>query len=161
MKKISALVAVAVLLVSPAFGGWNDQADDREYRVVVNHEEQYSIWLANREAPRGWKDAGFSGSKKECLDYIEEVWTDMRPLSWRQNREWGDWNDMKDERSYRVVVNHEEQYSISFADRKSPTLWKDAGFTGSKKECLDHIEEVWTDMRPLSWRKHWGENEGR
>lgn len=92
MKKISALVAVAVLLVSPALGGWNDQSDDREYRVVVNHEEQYSIW---------------------------------------------------------------------FADRKSPTPWKDAGFTGTKKECLDHIEEVWTDMRPLSWRKHWGENEGR
>ena len=45
--------------------------------------------------------------------------------------------------------------------RKSPTGWKDAGFTGAKKECLDHIEEVWTDMRPLSWRKHWGEKPDR
>jgi MbtH protein len=49
--------------------------------VVINHEEQYSIWPAERESPAGWKDVGRSGSKRECLDYIEEVWTDMRPLS--------------------------------------------------------------------------------
>lgn len=65
--------------------------DDREdltiYRVVVNHEEQYSIFPADRELPLGWKDAGKSGSKRECLDYIEEVWTDMRPLSLRKKME--------------------------------------------------------------------------
>ena len=56
-----------------------------KYKVVINHEEQYSIWPADRENPRGWKDAGRSGGKQECLDHIEEVWTDMRPLS-RQDR---------------------------------------------------------------------------
>jgi MbtH protein len=51
------------------------------YKVVINHEEQYSIWPVDRESPRGWKDTRTSGSRQECLDYIEEVWTDMRPLS--------------------------------------------------------------------------------
>jgi MbtH protein len=53
------------------------------YRVVVNHEEQYSIWPAGRDLPKGWKDEGFKGSKNECFKHIEEVWTDMRPLSLR------------------------------------------------------------------------------
>ena len=64
--------------------GWNDEKDDRRYQVVINHEEQYSIWFADREIPQGWKDAGFDGSKHDCLHYIEEVWTDMRPLSFRK-----------------------------------------------------------------------------
>ena len=51
------------------------------FRVVVNHEEQYSIWPADRASPRGWKDAGRAGTEQQCLEYIEEVWTDMRPLS--------------------------------------------------------------------------------
>lgn len=55
--------------------------DNVRYKVVINHEEQYSIWPVDRENPLGWKDAGRSGSKRQCLDYIEEVWTDMRPLS--------------------------------------------------------------------------------
>jgi MbtH protein len=58
--------------------------DNRTYKVVVNHEEQYSIWLADKENPLGWKDVGKSGLKQECLDYIKEVWTDMRPLSLRK-----------------------------------------------------------------------------
>ena len=62
----------------------NDQEDTTIYKVVVNHEEQYSIWFADRENPLGWKDAGKSGLKAECLAYIEEVWTDMRPLSLRK-----------------------------------------------------------------------------
>ncbi len=57
--------------------------DDTIYMVVVNDEEQYSIWPVNRELPLGWSDAGFSGPKADCLAYIEEVWTDMRPLSMR------------------------------------------------------------------------------
>jgi MbtH protein len=61
-----------------------DQEDTRTYVVVVNHEEQYSIWLEGREVPGGWRTVGTSGSKKECLDYIQEVWTDMRPLSLRR-----------------------------------------------------------------------------
>ena len=54
------------------------------FRAVVNHEEQYSIWPAQRENPLGWRDAGMTGTKQECLDFIKQVWTDMRPLSVRQ-----------------------------------------------------------------------------
>ncbi|MDX3771725.1 MbtH family NRPS accessory protein (plasmid) [Streptomyces sp. NBC_01707] len=56
------------------------------FRVVVNGEEQYSIWPAGRELPEGWFDEGMSGSKDECLAHVEQVWTDMRPLSLRQAR---------------------------------------------------------------------------
>ena len=63
---------------------WNDQDDTVGYKVVVNHEEQYSIWPAERENALGWRDAGRSGTKAECLEYIKEVWTDMRPLSLRK-----------------------------------------------------------------------------
>jgi MbtH protein len=62
----------------------NDQEDATVYNVVVNHEEQYSIWPAYRENASGWKNAGKSGTKEECLAYIKEVWTDMRPLSLRK-----------------------------------------------------------------------------
>jgi MbtH protein len=58
--------------------------DDTQYSVVMNAEEQYSIWPEGREMPLGWKAAGKSGTKAECLAYIEEVWTDMRPLSLRR-----------------------------------------------------------------------------
>jgi len=64
-----------------------DHTDDTLYKVVVNHEEQYSIWPADRENPLGWNDAGKSGKKEECLAYIQEVWTDMRPLSLRKKME--------------------------------------------------------------------------
>jgi MbtH protein len=58
--------------------------DPRIYKVVLNHEEQYSIWPADREPPAGWRDAGKSGTRQECLAHIDEVWTDMRPLSLRR-----------------------------------------------------------------------------
>lgn len=61
-----------------------EQDDTTIYKVVVNHEEQYSIWLADRENPLGWLDVGKSGLKAECLAHIEAVWTDMRPLSLRK-----------------------------------------------------------------------------
>ena len=61
-----------------------ENEDSTLYKVVVNHEEQYSIWPANRVSPPGWADAGKQGLKAECLAYIEEVWTDMRPLSLRR-----------------------------------------------------------------------------
>lgn len=66
---------------------WDEEEDDSIYEVVINHEEQYSIWWADREIPLGWKTVGKRGTKKECLDYIEEVWTDMRPLSLRKHME--------------------------------------------------------------------------
>jgi MbtH protein len=61
-----------------------DDDDARPYKVVVNHEEQYSIWLADRPIPEGWRAEGAEGSRNECLDHIERVWTDMRPLSVRR-----------------------------------------------------------------------------
>ena len=65
-----------------------EEGEDRIiYKVVVNHEEQYSIWPADRENPLGWRDAGKVGPKTECLSYIKEVWTDMRPLSLRNAME--------------------------------------------------------------------------
>ena len=64
--------------------GWNEEEDSRIYTVVVNHEEQYSIWPADREIPLGWTEVGKTGLKAECLEYIKEVWTDMRPLSLRK-----------------------------------------------------------------------------
>jgi MbtH protein len=54
-----------------------------EYRVVINDEEQYSVWPADLEVPAGWRATGFGGDKDACLAHIEEVWTDMRPLSAR------------------------------------------------------------------------------
>ena len=65
----------------------DEQEDKTIYKVVVNHEEQYSIWPADRENPLGWQDVGKSGLKDECLAYIKEVWTDMRPLSLRKKME--------------------------------------------------------------------------
>ncbi len=64
-----------------------EKEDITIYKVVVNHEEQYSIWSADRENPLGWRDVGKHGSKAECLAYIKEVWTDMRPLSLRKRME--------------------------------------------------------------------------
>lgn len=68
---------------------WNDpdQEDTTIYKVVVNHEEQYSIWPEYKENALGWKEVGKVGPKSECLAYIKEVWTDMRPLSLRKKME--------------------------------------------------------------------------
>lgn len=66
---------------------WDEEDDKRIYAVVINHEEQYSIWPADRELPLGWNKVDKEGTKQECLDYIEEVWTDMRPLSLRKKME--------------------------------------------------------------------------
>ncbi len=78
----------------------NMSRDEREdhtiYKVVVNHEEQYSIWPADRENALGWNDVGKTGTKAECLAYIEEVWTDMRPLSLRKKMEEAARQDSKD-----------------------------------------------------------------
>ena len=66
---------------------WDEEEDTTVYSVVMNHEEQYSIWPADREPPLGWRTVGKQGPKAECLSYIEEVWTDMRPLSLRKEME--------------------------------------------------------------------------
>jgi MbtH protein len=63
----------------------SDEAEDPiEYVVVINDEEQYSIWPAHQPLPAGWYDVGVRGLKQVCLDHIDEVWTDMRPKSLRE-----------------------------------------------------------------------------
>ena len=62
----------------------SEEEDSRVYSVVVNPEQQYSIWLAESPIPEGWSEVGKTGSKAECLAYIATVWTDMRPLSLRR-----------------------------------------------------------------------------
>jgi len=64
-----------------------ESEDPTIYKVVINDEEQYSIWPADRENALGWRDVGKVGPKAECLAYIKEVWTDMRPLSLRKKME--------------------------------------------------------------------------
>jgi MbtH protein len=61
-----------------------EQTDDRIYRVVLNDEEQYSIWWAGRDLPAGWRAEGTEGAREECLTRINELWTDMRPLGLRR-----------------------------------------------------------------------------
>ncbi|MCU1323497.1 MAG: orbH [Acidobacteriaceae bacterium] len=64
-----------------------EQPDNKAYSVVLNDEEQYSIWPAAKLLPGGWRPEGVAGSKEECLAHIEKVWTDMRPLSLRRKME--------------------------------------------------------------------------
>ena len=64
-----------------------EEEDTREYEVLVNAEEQYSLWLAGQQIPNGWRQVGPRGKKQVCLDYVKEVWTDMRPLSVRKAME--------------------------------------------------------------------------
>jgi MbtH protein len=61
-----------------------DDSLDLDYKVVLNDEEQYSIWPADRENPAGWREAGKQGPKPDCLEWIERTWTDMRPRSLRE-----------------------------------------------------------------------------
>jgi MbtH protein len=62
----------------------NGETREEIFRAVMNDEEQYSIWPADRDLPAGWREAGKTGTRDECLAWIEEVWTDMRPLSLRR-----------------------------------------------------------------------------
>jgi MbtH protein len=80
----SRMMPVGVNLFAGRKNMIEEEEDTTIYKVVVNHEEQYSIWPADRENALGWNDAGKSGLKAECLAYIKEVWTDMRPLSLRK-----------------------------------------------------------------------------
>ena len=58
-----------------------ERGKDRDYKVVVNHEAQYSIWPVYEKNPLGWKDVGVLGSRNECFAFIEKVWIGARPLS--------------------------------------------------------------------------------
>ena len=57
---------------------------ERMYKVVLNDEEQYSIWLADQDVPPGWYEEGTSGTEEDCVAFIDRVWVDMRPRSLRQ-----------------------------------------------------------------------------
>jgi len=59
-------------------------SDDRTHIVLINHEEQYSLWPKGKELPNGWREAGKEGTIEECSRFVDEVWTDMRPLSLRK-----------------------------------------------------------------------------
>jgi MbtH protein len=63
-------------------------SDDEEvpqiYIVLVNEEEQYSLWLSHKDIPTGWTNVGFSGTKGECMEYVDKIWTDITPLSVRK-----------------------------------------------------------------------------
>lgn len=61
--------------------------DNVRFKVVINQEEQYSVWWSDRANPPGWQDEGTEGTRQECLDHIDRVWTDMRPRSVRTARE--------------------------------------------------------------------------
>jgi MbtH protein len=63
----------------------DSEEDTTKYDVVVNHEEQYSIWPSGKEMPLGWTSTGETGAKADCLAYIQRVWTDMRPLGLRRS----------------------------------------------------------------------------
>lgn len=64
-----------------------EDEDTRTYIVLINHEEQYSLWPHGKAVPDGWQAVGKEGSKADCMKYVDEVWTDMRPLSLRKKME--------------------------------------------------------------------------
>lgn len=66
---------------------FNDEDDSRIYIVLINDEEQYSLWPQGKKIPAGWRAVGKEGTREECSKYVDEVWTDMRPLSLRKQME--------------------------------------------------------------------------
>lgn len=63
-----------------------DELDLGPHRVVVNHEDQYSLLPLGHPLPLGWRDAGFEGPRMQCLGHIREAWTDLRPRSTRRKQ---------------------------------------------------------------------------
>jgi MbtH protein len=54
------------------------------YTVLINSEEQYSLWPSKKAVPAGWTCVGVYGSKTECLEHIEKTWLDITPRSVRE-----------------------------------------------------------------------------
>ncbi len=109
------------------------------YVVIINQEEEYSIWPVAHELPLGWKAIDKQGTRYECANYIQAV-----GVSFQEETE----NTI-----YVVMINQEERYSIWPAYRDVPLGWRAVDKQGTQDECLDYMGEVWTDMRPLSLRK--------
>src|SRR5262249_25892023 len=104
-------------------------------------------------------EATIIGEKIACNSILPRARRSIANVSWREPEKPMAENDIEDRRSYRVVVNQEEQYSIWPTDRDIPSGWREVGKAGMKQECLDYIATVWVDMRPLSLRKAMGETE--
>jgi len=141
------IFSLCLIIVFSCMGVDTLQAQrDPAYKVVVNHEEQYSVWPIDKTTTKGWKDTKIRGTQIKCQAYIQEVWTDMRPLSIRNKKRYKT-------NKYQVVINHEEQYSVWPQGRALPKKWKALKVKGTLEECTAYIKGVWTDMRPLSLRK--------
>jgi MbtH protein len=87
MQRSLASLAPSRLLKKEGAMPIEDHDDNRTYLVVANDEEQYSIWPKDKQVPAGWRAVGKEGPKPDCLQHVEEVWTDMRPLSLRKRME--------------------------------------------------------------------------
>jgi MbtH protein len=85
-SRMSTSISVIGLFEEVAVMAWEED-ENLIYTVVVNHEEQYSIWPEYKNIPNGWRAVGKTGLKADCLAYIKEAWTDMRPLSLRKQME--------------------------------------------------------------------------
>ncbi|MBV1923764.1 MAG: MbtH family NRPS accessory protein [Flavobacteriaceae bacterium] len=145
MSKLS--YCLAFFLLFSIIGTTTAIAQHRDqYKVVINHEEQYSIWQYSVETQDGWENTEIRGNLAKCKNYIDEVWTDMRPLSIQKM-------NLSEETEYAVVINHEEQYSIWPKEIELPENWRKTEFQGLLSPCVRYIKKVWTDMRPISQRK--------
>lgn len=142
-KSLHPLCALMLLLLVSAATAQSDA----KYNVIINKEGQHAIWIADGDPPMGWQATKTMGTTQDCSEYISKVWTDMRPLSLQKKYK----KKMKD--GYVVIINHEEQYMIWPRDEYVPDDWSLAGAGGDYSDCEAFIEEVWTDMRPLSLRK--------
>ena len=147
------LLVVTCLALSASVAASQDVRKDiaDQYMVVINHEEQYSIWPRQKADKLEGKVVVESCLLEACHKYIEEVWTDMRPLNLRKKM--ADKKIDPDKSRFFVVINHEEQYLIVMDEGEIPRGWKPVGKAASLSACQDHIKKVWTDMRPLSMRE--------
>lgn len=145
MKTFSYYLAFLVIIMNLGLSSAIAQNND-SYSVVINHEEQYSIWPKNKKLPVGWKATEKFGNQAKCQEYIKEVWTDMRPLSIQKM-------NLPEDTEYAVVINHEEQYSIWPKKRALPENWRESKIHGTLNDCTKYINKVWADRRPLSQRQ--------
>lgn len=104
------------------------------YNVVINHEEQYSIFPAEKPLSKTWKLTDKNGSYQECMDYIEEVWTDMRPLSIQKMK-------LPKETKYMVIKNQDHLLTIWPEKVRLPEGWKSTGEIGSLEDCSLKIKQ--------------------
>src|SRR5687767_4070620 len=122
--------------------GWDEREDRTIYRVVVNIEEQYSIWPVDRELPLGWTDTGKRGTKEEVLAWIEVVWPvdERRPLSLRRKMEE---NGREDTRAYQAVLDlYSGRYYPWLLEREVPVGFRGTGKTGLWNEVNDWVRQM-------------------